>query len=57
MAKHTFRRKVAKPVAKASTSAVKWVGKGTKKGLHTGAKSIGHAWRSLTKTTHHKRKH
>jgi hypothetical protein len=49
MAKHTFRRKVAKPVAKASTSAVKWVGKGAKKSLRTGGKSISKAWKSLTK--------
>jgi hypothetical protein len=55
--KHTFRRKVAKPVVKSSTKAVKWVGRGAKKGLHTGAKGIGRAWRSLTKTSRHHHRH
>jgi hypothetical protein len=55
MAKHTFRRKVAKPIAKSSTKAVRWVGKGAKKGLHTGAKGISHAWKSVTNPRKHKK--
>jgi len=47
--KHTFRRKIAKPIAKSSKKAVKWIGKGAKKSLRTGGKGISKAWKKLTR--------
>jgi hypothetical protein len=47
MAKHTFRRKVAKPIQRGVRKELRWTKKTAKKGLRGGVKGISHAWKSV----------